>query len=164
MKFEKVGFSQFKKDYIDKIYPKAESANVAKIYTKIHKPERSTENSAGYDFFIPFDLTMDAHQMVYIPTGICVQLDPDKYLELVPRSSSAKKGLFLGNTVGIIDADYYHNKDNEGHILICMRTTDQGVFFREGDKIAQGIIKQYFTVEDDNATGTREGGFGSTGK
>jgi len=36
--------------------------------------------------------------------------------------------------------------------------------FDYGDKIAQGVILQYFTTEDDNATGKRTGGHGSTGK
>ena len=163
MKFERIGFEQFKKDYIKRIDPSASSADIAKAYTKIRKPERSTVNSAGYDFVIPFDLTMSKNSMVYIPTGICIKLDPDKYLELVPRSSGAKKGLRLGNTVGVVDADYYNNPDNGGHILICMQTTDQNVSFSVGDKIAQGIIKQYFMVDDDAAKGVREGGFGSTG-
>jgi dUTPase len=37
------------------------------------------------------------------------------------------------------------------------------IHLKKGDAIGQGIIKQYMTTEDDNATGARLGGFGSTG-
>ena len=96
--------------------------------------------------------------------SFCRKLVPHARLTL-SRKSSCKivKGLRLGNTVGVVDADYYHNPDNGGHILICMQTTNQKVSFAVGDKIAQGIIKQYFLVDDDAAKGVREGGFGSTG-
>jgi dUTP pyrophosphatase len=34
---------------------------------------------------------------------------------------------------------------------------------QKGDVIGQGIIKPYLVTEDDAATGSRVGGFGSTG-
>ena len=52
-----------------------------------------------------------------IPTGMKCQLADDEYLELSIRSSGPlKHWLMLANSVGIIDADYYNNPDNEGHI------------------------------------------------
>jgi dUTP pyrophosphatase len=33
---------------------------------------------------------------------------------------------------------------------------------KKGEAIGQGIIKTYLTTDDDNASGVREGGFGST--
>jgi dUTP pyrophosphatase len=45
-------------------------------------------------------------------------LDPNTYLELSVRSSTPLKyWLFMANSVGIIDADYYNNIDNEGEIF-----------------------------------------------
>ena len=38
------------------------------------------------------------------------------------------------------------------------------IVIRKGEKIGQGIIHQYYTIEDDAATGERTGGFGSSGK
>jgi dUTPase len=35
---------------------------------------------------------------------------------------------------------------------------------KKGDIIGQGIIKPYLITEDDNASGNRTGGFGSTSK
>jgi dUTP pyrophosphatase len=52
-----------------------------------------------------------------IPTGIKCHLDADQFLQLSIRSSSPLKyWITLANGVGIIDADYYNNPDNEGHI------------------------------------------------
>ena len=43
-----------------------------------------------------------------------------EWLGMYIRSSMAvKKRLMLVNNVGIIDADYYNNADNEGHIMLA---------------------------------------------
>ena len=48
-----------------------------------------------------------------------------------------------------------------------MRTTMRYAYdiqLHKGDVIGQGIIKYYLTTDDDNASGERLGGFGSTSK
>ena len=35
------------------------------------------------------------------------------------RSSGPKKGFILANSVGLIDADYYENPDNDGHFMFA---------------------------------------------
>ena len=101
-----------------------------------------------------------------VPTGIKCELDPDTYLELSVRSSSPLKyWLCMANGVGIIDADYYNNPDNEGHIYFqIINFSPLPIILKKGDAIGQGIIKPYLRTEDDNAGGTRQGGFGSTDK
>ena len=95
-----------------------------------------------------------------------VYLEPGKYLELSVRSSCPLKyWLILANGVGIIDADYYNNPDNEGHIYFQMiNLSPYDIQLHKGDVIGQGIIKYYLTTDDDNASGKRLGGFGSTSK
>lgn len=99
-----------------------------------------------------------------ISTGMKCHLDPDKYLELVVRSSSPLKyWIICANSVGVIDADYYNNPDNEGEIFLqVINFSPFPIKIQKGEKIAQGIIKQYCLTEDDNATAERKGGFGST--
>jgi dUTP pyrophosphatase len=103
-------------------------------------------------------------KITLVPTGMKCQLDPGTYLELSVRSSCPlKHWLVLGNSVGIIDADYYNNPDNEGHIYFqIINLAPFPILLKRGDAIGQGIIKPYLTTEDDNATGERVGGFGST--
>lgn len=71
----------------------------------------------------------------------------------------------LANGTGIIDADYYNNPENEGHIMIPLLNLGTEPFNIESDdRLAQLIVMDYVTTTDDNATGARMGGFGSTGK
>ena len=99
-----------------------------------------------------------------VSTGMKCKLDPGTYLELSVRSSCPlKHWLILGNAVGIIDADYYNNPDNEGEIFFqIINLAPFPIKLKRGDAIGQGIIKPYLTTEDDVVTGTRIGGFGST--
>lgn len=101
-----------------------------------------------------------------VPTGVKCKLDPDTYLELSVRSSSPLKyWIMMANSVGIIDADYYNNPDNEGHIYFqLVNFSPLPIILKKGDAIGQGIIKPYLKTEDDIASGMREGGFGSTTK
>lgn len=105
-----------------------------------------------------------------VPTGVKCKLDPSTYLELSVRSSCPlKHWLILANGVGIIDADYYQpepTENGEGHIQFqLINLSPYPIILHKGDVIGQGIIKPYLTVENDNATGIRNGaGFGSTSK
>lgn len=65
----------------------------------------------------------------------------------------------------IIDADYVDNLDNEGAIFFqVINLFPYPILLKKGDVIGQGIIKHYETVDNDNTTAEREGGFGSTSK
>ena len=99
-----------------------------------------------------------------IPTGVKCHLDPDTFLQLSIRSSSPLKyWIILANGVGIIDADYYNNPDNEGHIYFqVINLSPIPIKIKKGDAIGQGIIMNYNKVYDDHANQLREGGFGST--
>lgn len=101
-----------------------------------------------------------------VSTGVKCQLDPGYYLELSLRSSTPLKyWLIMANSVGIIDADYYNNPDNEGEIFLqLINLSPFNIQLHKGDVIGQGIIKKYEVTDDDNATGERLGGFGSTSK
>ena len=100
-----------------------------------------------------------------VSTGVKCQLEPDTYLELSVRSSTPLKyWLILANSVGVIDADYYNNEDNEGEIFFqLINLSPIPIVLKPGDCIGQGIIKRYEKTTEDCATGTRKGGFGSTG-
>ena len=99
-----------------------------------------------------------------VSTGMKCHLEPDTYLELSVRSSSPLKyWLMMANGVGIIDADYCNNPENEGEIFFqLINMSPFPIILKKGEAIGQGIIKQYLTTNDDAASGLRSGGFGST--
>ncbi len=129
-------------------------------------PSRATEGSAGYDLSSLEDVTIEPKQIKLIPTGLKVFMPKDEALFVFPRSSLAiKKGLMMSNSVGIIDADYYGNKDNDGHIMVpLMNIKDEAVTIMKGERIAQGVFMPYLKTSDDEAKSQkRHGGFGSSG-
>ncbi|MBR3168738.1 MAG: dUTP diphosphatase [Erysipelotrichaceae bacterium] len=162
--FEKVSFGQFAQDTRKRIGDLPEG-EIREAYEKIVLPHRASRASAGYDFVTPYEITINPQKMVVIPSGIRVRIDYGFVLELYPRSSlGIKRSLALANTVGIIDADYYE-ADNEGHILIALRNLgSETVVLQKGERIVQGIFKSYYLAEEEEVTGQRTGGLGSSGK
>ena len=104
-------------------------------------------------------------KVTLVSTGMKCHLEDNQYLELVARSSTPlKHWLIIGNSVGIIDADYCDNPDNEGEIFFqVINLSPFAIQLKRGDKIGQGIIRTYGVTDDDDAQGNRSGGFGSTG-
>ncbi len=105
-------------------------------------------------------------RMTLIPTGVKVKLEEDQKLELFIRSSTPLGAyLMMANSVGIIDADYYNNPDNEGHIYFqVINLSPFNIKIKKGEIIGQGIISKYDKTTFDNTSATRVGGFGSTSK
>lgn len=157
-KFEKVSKAQFLEG--------CKRADAEDIYEKILLPKRATKGSAGYDFFAPYDIDLNAGETAKIPTGIRVRIDEGWVLSLYPRSGLGfKYRLQLDNTVGIIDSDYYFS-DNEGHIFAKITNDShegKTLHIPAGTGFIQGIFTEYGITEDDSASEIRNGGFGSTG-
>ena len=129
-------------------------------------PQRATEKSAGYDFKTPIDLEIPPQGYATFFTNIKAYMQDDEVLKLYIRSSLGfKHGLMLANNVGIIDADYYSNPDNDGNIGIRLYNSSQEkLYFEAGTRICQGIFERYLTVDQDQAQKSRDGGIGSTGQ
>lgn len=132
-------------------------------------PKRATSKSAGYDIY------NNTGKDIHIPAG-CVSspittylksyMQDDEVLELYVRSSYGFKfQTLLANGTGIIDADYFNNSNNEGEIFVkFFNHGNQAMTIKDGEAMVQGIFKKYLTIDDDNATGQRQGGIGSTSK
>lgn len=185
-KFEKVSFETFLKEYtpmwvemqrlilgIEKGesfgYDKNELEEDAKtIYDEIKLPTRSTQYSAGYDFYFPYgDTVLPAGANIRIPSGIKVMMEPGWVLIEAPRSGMGMTyRIQFDNTIDIIDGDYYNNDKNEGHIIIKLTNDSReglSCTFEKGCRYCQGMFLPYGITYDDNVTAVREGGLGSTG-
>ena len=125
-------------------------------------PTRATQNSAGYDLYASEPVTIPSKGLQLVRTDVAVQLDANEYFSIVSRSGLAlKSGIFVLNSPGIVDSDYYPNPIG----VILYNTSDKDFKVEAGDRIAQGIVMEYKTMSNDESDTKvmRQGGFGSTG-
>lgn len=139
--FEKISFEQFCKDV----------CNDKCLYDNYKLPVRDSKLTAGYDIYLLEDLEIKPNEIIKLPTGIKSYFQDDEVLMIVVRSSMGfKYNVRLVNQVGIIDADYYNNQNNEGHIFIKFQNEGtETVKFKAGEAIAQGIFLKYLTTKSD---------------
>lgn len=126
-------------------------------------PTRGTKQSIGLDLYATTDFVLRPLSRDLIPTGLAIQLPPNTYGQIAPRSSLALNyGIQTG--AGIIDEDY------RGEIKILLFNLSTKTYTgHKGDKIAQLIIYdiKYYPIQEVkelNETERGSKGFGSTGK
>jgi len=131
-------------------------------------PDYQTSGSAGIDLVACLDepLTIQPGDTELIPSGIAVYIrDSSLAAVLLPRSGLGhKKGLVLGNLVGLIDSDY------QGQVFIsCWNRGKESCVIEPGMRLAQMVflpIQQvnFNLVESFEESDRGEGGFGHTGE
>lgn len=136
----------------------------------INLPVRKTAKSAGYDVEAAEDVIVPVFENgckpTLIHTGLKAYCQDDEWYMLANRSSNpGKKKLVLANGLGIIDADYYCNPDNDGEFMFAYYNIGtEPLEIKKGDIIGQVVFQKFLIVDNDNASGERTGGFGSTSK
>jgi len=162
--FLKVSKEQFQKDWRN-VFGETTDEEIEEIYANIALPRRATAGSAGYDFFTPINVYLKPGETMTIPTGVRASIEPGWVLSCYPRSGLGFRfRMQLNNTVGIIDSDYFYS-DNEGHIFARITNDtheDKVLLIEKGTGFMQGIFTEYGITVDDEASGVRNGGFGST--
>ena len=131
-------------------------------------PDYQTSGSAGIDLLACLDepMTIQPGDTELIPSGIAVYIrDSSLAAVLLPRSGLGhKKGLVLGNLVGLIDSDY------QGQVFIsCWNRGKENCVIEPGMRLAQMVflpIQQvnFNLVESFEESDRGEGGFGHTGE
>lgn len=126
-------------------------------------PKRATKGSAGYDLYSPINYLLRSGETVKIDTYVAIELDSDMAFVMYIRSSLAAKGIVLTAGCNVIDSDYYNNPTNGGNMgLVLTNTSDEDYQICQGERLAQGVIINYYVTDDDNCTKERVGGYGST--
>lgn len=130
-------------------------------------PHYATDGSAGMDMRAMLDepLVIAPGETHLIPSGLAIHIgDPKLAAVLLPRSGLGhKKGIVLGNLVGLIDSDY------QGQIFIsCWNRSEDTFTVQVGERIAQMVFIPVVQAEleivsefEDSSRGA--GGFGHTG-
>ena len=127
-------------------------------------PEYKTVGAAGFDIAVNESATLAPRERRLFGTGLVIAVPKEHVLLIAPRSSNAKKGILLGNGIGIIDEDYCGPTDELK--LALMNVGDTPYTIEKGERIAQGlfipVVKGVFE-ETLGSEGTSRGGFGTTG-
>lgn len=135
--------------------------------------EKKTKFAAGYDVINTGPtIIVKPGQLYEIPLGIKIQPEMGYYTEVYLRSSLAKRGLALVNSVGILDYDYrgecklivtaWNFAEPQGY-------SGKGVVLESGERVAQIIPRKevpstWIKVDKVDDTERGDGAFGSTGK
>jgi len=131
-------------------------------------PDYATPGSAGIDLkaaSIIRAIEIYPGDQELIRTGIAIHIkDPGYAGMIIPRSGLGKRGVVLGNLVGLIDSDY----QGEIKVLLWNRGNDI-VEIDHMDRIAQLVIvpivqAKFEIVQEFEQSQRGAGGFGSTGK
>lgn len=140
----------------------------ARLGREFELPTPATEGSAGVDLRAMVDapLALAPGDCELLPTGLAVHIaDPNLAGMILPRSGLGhKKGIVLGNLVGLIDSDY------QGPLMVsCWNRGTDTFTITPGERIAQFILvpvvaPRLEVVDAFDASARGVGGFGSTGR
>lgn len=127
-------------------------------------PEYKTTGACAFDISVIEDKILQPGERYLFGTGIVITVPADHALLLLSRSSNAKKGLRLANSVGLVDQDYCGPTDEIKAFL--HNFGDSAYHVQAGERVMQGLLvpiaKAQFLETEDSHQDNR-GGFGSTG-
>lgn len=130
-------------------------------------PAYESEHAAGVDLRAMVDeqITIAPGAQVMVSAGFAIDLGGAPAMAmLLPRSGKGNQGLVLGNTVGVIDADY------QGPLkMVLWNRSALPIDVLPGERVAQLILtpilraKWEVVTDFETASARGEGGFGSSG-
>ncbi|MFC6276131.1 dUTP diphosphatase [Psittacicella hinzii] len=132
-------------------------------------PQYGTKGSAGMDLRANLEnkteIVLQPGQSFLVKTGIAIFINDSRYAAFIyPRSGQGhKRGIVLGNLVGVIDSDY------QGELMVSLwNRSSEPQTIQHGERIAQLVIQRIESVilEEVDSFDQSErgaGGFGSTG-
>ncbi|AEO08890.1 deoxyuridine 5'-triphosphate nucleotidohydrolase [Buchnera aphidicola str. Ak (Acyrthosiphon kondoi)] len=139
----------------------------SRIKKNFSLPSYATLGSSGLDLRACLErkIKLKSQQTILVPTGIAIYIaNPNITALILPRSGLGhKKGIVLGNLVGLIDSDY------QGQLMISLWNRSKKDFdINPDDRVAQiifvPIIRPSFSlVKEFKKTLRSNKGFGHSG-
>ena len=169
MRFKRVTYTAFADDVKKYVPYIIKPERLFDLWNEIELPNRSTQYSAGYDIKTPIDITIPPGCRIVVPSGIKAVFSPEEmntwHLQMYVRSSvGIKDGVVLMNGTSVIDPDYQFGKNDGDMMLALVNMGENLVKYKAGDRICQAVFCIHGITTNDNASGDRTGGVGSTGK
>ena len=127
-------------------------------------PEYKTLGACAFDIPVSEGGVLQPDERRSFPTGLVVCVPAGHVLLLFPRSSNAKKGIQLANSVGVIDQDYCGPTDQLHAFLYNIGSEPYTV--EKGERLMQGLIVPIARAVFEEAVeleAPNRGGFGTTG-
>lgn len=135
---------------------------IKRLHPDAKIPTQGSEFSAGFDLYSVEDYEFQPGETHAIPTGLSIELPEGKACFFWDRSGMGFKGIH--RFAGLIDSDY------RGEYKVILFNSKKNTFkICKGDRVAQGVIQDYYKpefIETNELSETQRGtgGFGSTGK
>lgn len=138
---------------------------ITRIDKTLPLPKYQTDGAVCFDLLARETTEILPGEVKLVPCNIIVKV-PEGYMFLLAnRSSTAmKKGLIMGNGIGIVDQDYCGPTDEVKYQGVNI--TDKPVIVERGDRVVQGCfipVQKVVFEEVESISATDRGGFGSTG-
>ena len=135
-----------------------------KIKINTHGNPLPVANGEWVDLYTAEEVKLSQFEYKTISLGVSMQLPKGYYAMVVPRSSTFKNfGVFMTNSVGIIENSYCGDNDIWGFPALAMRDT----VIPKGTRICQfQLVKRSEPIkfeQVDELGNEDRGGFGSTG-
>lgn len=144
---------------------------IKKLHENAVVPKYAHATDAGLDL-TAVSKEIDKDGNVVYHTGLAFEI-PEGYMGLIfPRSSNAKKHMYLTNSVGVVDAGFRNEVLLKFKRVQPYYATQQGYYnaeWNEGDRVGQLIIMPYPSIEFEEVEELSDsdrgmGGYGSTGE
>ena len=140
-------------------------------FKRLHKdakvPTYGTKEAAAVDLYAIEDYHIKTGKVIWLRTGISIEIPKGYYAELYNRSGMAAKREVIIVSSRVIDSDY------RGEVMVPVKLIADvpkmfGAPIKKGDRIAQMMIKSriyiwFEEVKELSNTDRGGGGFGSTG-
>jgi dUTPase len=134
---------------------KEKQKNITK--SRIEKKELITK------YVLDEDIILAINEQKILATGLKSKIPYGTWLG-IHINENFKNSLYLGNGVAVIDADYYNNIGNDGHLFFAIvNRTNNELTLKKDSHIIDFIVEEYLVLADEKSINNiRTSGIGST--
>lgn len=127
-------------------------------------PVHKTTGAVAVDLYSREEITVEAHQLNYVPMNVAIEIPDGYFVMMAPRSSTHKLGITGINGIGVFDRDFCG--DNDEYRFIAYNFTENPVVIEKGTRLCQLLLIkcENFNFEEVDSLGNSDrGGLGTTG-